>query len=648
LTQTAEGSLSVIGDNLQRIRELAVQSANASNTTSDRAALNAEATQLVAEIDRVANNTTFNGIKLLDGTYKDQTLQVGAGNDANDRLSLSISSAKTNSLGIGQSAGFAITRAQGTAVTAKALTAGDLSINGVQVGPTVSDGVSSINSAGSGIAKAAAINAISAQTGVTASVSATAVTGVAATDFTAIVDGSVKINGVSIGAIEASSNAVDRGNQVTAAINAKSGQTGVTASSTSTGIVSLSAVDGRNINVVTGLNGALGTGLQKTVAASAENTLTAGFSRTLVTFDVAPMAAGDTATVNGRTFTSAGVTTTAQLMAAFKTGASTLGTFTGTVTNTDWEIADGVTSSATTGELTLISKTTGTGKTNPAVAVTRAAGGTGVVVPVVATLSSTTSGVNVNFTAGLTSGGNVTLNGLTFTASRDLTGDELAAAFSNINGLGAAATNTAIAAANTTAAAYGAYTGSFATGFITAASSGSTITMRSTAAAALADATGAANTVTSSAGASIKNYTSAITLSTNTDKGITLGGATGLASTGQAAGYTASVAAPVGVSSIDISSTAGAQSALTTLDSAINTVTNSRAAMGAYQNRLTASISNLETTSMNLQASRSRILDTDYAKETTNLAKTQIITQAATAMLAQANQSAQSVLALLK
>ena len=261
LTQTAEGSLSVIGDNLQRIRELAVQSANASNTTSDRVALNAEATQLVAEIDRVASNTTFNGIKLLDGTYKDQTLQVGAGNDANDRLTLSISSAKTNSLGIGQSSGFAITRAQGSAVTAKALTAGDLSINGVQVGSTVSDGVSSINSTGSGIAKASAINAVSALTGVTASVSATSVTGVVATDFTAIVDGSVKINGVSIGAIEASSNAVDRGNQVTAAINAKSGQTGVTATSTPAGVISLSAVDGRNINVVTGLNGATGTGL---------------------------------------------------------------------------------------------------------------------------------------------------------------------------------------------------------------------------------------------------------------------------------------------------------------------------------------------------------------------------------------------------
>jgi flagellin len=70
--------------------------------------------------------------------------------------------------------------------------------------------------------------------------------------------------------------------------------------------------------------------------------------------------------------------------------------------------------------------------------------------------------------------------------------------------------------------------------------------------------------------------------------------------------------------------------------------------MGAYQNRLTASISNLEVSSMNLQASRSRILDTDYAKETTNLAKSQIIQQAATAMLAQANQSSQSILALLK
>ena len=86
LTQTAEGALSSISDNLQRIRELAVQSANSSNNATDRAALNAEATQLVSEIDRVAGNASFNGIKLLDGSYQDQALQVGAGNEQDDRI----------------------------------------------------------------------------------------------------------------------------------------------------------------------------------------------------------------------------------------------------------------------------------------------------------------------------------------------------------------------------------------------------------------------------------------------------------------------------------------------------------------------------------------------------------------------------------
>jgi flagellin len=144
---------------------------------------------------------------------------------------------------------------------------------------------------------------------------------------------------------------------------------------------------------------------------------------------------------------------------------------------------------------------------------------------------------------------------------------------------------------------------------------------------------------------------STVTLSTTGSAGITVVGQTaaGLTASGLTAAVTASTTtAGAGVSSLDLSTVAGSQAALTTLDAAINTITDSRAAMGAYQNRLTASISNLESTSMNLSASRSRILDTDYAKETTNLAKSQIISQAATAMLAQANQSGQSVLALLK
>ncbi|MHB8913183.1 MAG: flagellin N-terminal helical domain-containing protein, partial [Lysobacter sp.] len=78
LSQTAEGAMGEIGNNLQRIRELAVQSRNATNSASDRAALNSEAQQLKAEIDRVAKDTSFNGTRLLDGSFTNQAFQVGA------------------------------------------------------------------------------------------------------------------------------------------------------------------------------------------------------------------------------------------------------------------------------------------------------------------------------------------------------------------------------------------------------------------------------------------------------------------------------------------------------------------------------------------------------------------------------------------
>ena len=438
LTQTAEGSLASIGDNLQRIRELAVQSANSSNNATDRAALHAEASQLVSEIDRIAANATFNGIKLLDGSYQDQNLQVGSGNEANDRISISIASAKSSSLGVGGGSSYSTVVNGGTAPTAvgaTALLSGALALNGFVVGAASTDGVSSTGSDSSGIAVAAAINAVSGQSGVMASVqktvtAGTAVGATAATGFgVTLAAGAVSINGVSIGAIDAATSAVGRAAQMAAAINAKSGQTGVIAEfSTTDGAVKLTATDGRNIAI--------------------------------------------------------DVKSTATAISSAMTGLShTVGTTSGSAVTT----------------------------------VTRSS---------VKLSSSNAQGITVE---GLTAAG-------------------LAAA-----------------------------------------------------------------------------------------------GLTGVAS------YTASTAtAGAGVSTVDLTTATGSQTALSTLDKAINTITDARAAMGAYQNRLNASIANLETSSMNLQASRSRILDTDYAKETTNLAKSQIIQQAATAMLAQANQSAQSVLSLLK
>ena len=78
LAQTAEGDLGQVSNNLQRMRELAVQSANGTNSSSDRTALNNESVALIAEIDRVASNSKFNGINLLDGTFTNQQFQVGA------------------------------------------------------------------------------------------------------------------------------------------------------------------------------------------------------------------------------------------------------------------------------------------------------------------------------------------------------------------------------------------------------------------------------------------------------------------------------------------------------------------------------------------------------------------------------------------
>ena len=503
LTQTAEGSLNAISDNLQRIRELAVQSANTGNNISDRAALNSEAKQLIAEIDRVANNTTFNGIKLLDGTFTSQDLQVGAGNGTNDRINISIANAKASSLGNASYSGSAASVTSTAVVASSALVANSLAINGFSVGASVSDNVSFVGSTGSAIAKVTAINAVSGSTGVTATAGTTTRVGIAPTGHANATNvGDVMINGVDIGPMGVASNAADRGAQTAATINSKSSQTGVSATADSNGVVTLSALDGRNITVSTTTAGGTATGLITTVVGAA-STISTG---TTGAFSINGVAIGTQ---------------------AFRTNANTTMEDLALQINTK-TAQTGVTASAASDALTLT-----------------IAGGDGRGIVIAGTL-----------------------------------------------------TNTGLTASSTTS-------------------------------------------------------TATVKLGTFNSGGITLAGSAGLLSTGLTAGTTATVPTSsgtfgAGVAAVDLTTVSNSQAALTTLDSAIDQITNSRASMGAYQNRLTATISNLETTSMNMQASRSRILDTDYAKETTNLAKSQIITQAATAMLAQANQSAQSVLALLK
>ena len=124
LAQTAEGALSEITNNLQRIRELSVQSANATNSSSDRAALQAEVSELLEEIDRVASETSFNGVSLLNGSFDSQVFQVGA--NAGQTIGIDeINSARTATLGEVVEA--AIT---GGAIAGAGVADGDLIVNG--------------------------------------------------------------------------------------------------------------------------------------------------------------------------------------------------------------------------------------------------------------------------------------------------------------------------------------------------------------------------------------------------------------------------------------------------------------------------------------------------------------------------------------
>jgi flagellin len=189
LAQTAEGALGKVGDMLQRMRELAVQSANASNNTSDRTALQAEVKQLSSEIDRVAKTTSFNGTKLLDGSFANATFQVGA--NAGEGIAID-SIVSANSSTLGETSLLTVAGTQTTTVGANAaIAAGALTVKGTALGP-----ISAATSAGERSQQVVdAINAKSSDTGVFARATYTgaAVTGwevfsdtaIAAADFNA-------------------------------------------------------------------------------------------------------------------------------------------------------------------------------------------------------------------------------------------------------------------------------------------------------------------------------------------------------------------------------------------------------------------------------------------------------------------------------
>ena len=164
LAQTAEGALSEVGNNLQRMRELAVQSSNGTNSQVDRDALNAEFVQLQSEIQRVGQQTSFNGTKLLDGSFAGVQFQVGA--NAGETIGItSIANVQTSALGGSLTRTSANVNATALTSFATAIPAGGLTVNGVDIGAVAAAG----NAQERAGQMAEAINRVSSQTGVGAS-----------------------------------------------------------------------------------------------------------------------------------------------------------------------------------------------------------------------------------------------------------------------------------------------------------------------------------------------------------------------------------------------------------------------------------------------------------------------------------------------
>jgi flagellin len=646
MTQTAEGALGQIGDILQRMRELAVQSSNGSNSADNRTAIHAEVSQLKAEINNIAKKTNHNDIKLLDGSAGNIVLQTGV--NTGDTMALKFDSAQAKDLGIGTP--LALTSLGGT--NDAGITRGDLLINGVLVDQSLAqdDNLSSSGNAGSAIAKVAAINKVSDLTGVVASVNETKVYGTAMTQAATALSGTISINGVTTAslAVAASASTSTVRGMVIDAINAISAQTGVVASDggdDNHGVV-LTAADGRNITTAFTTLTAAVTGVR------AEDTYVGTYSLTSVDGSDIQLSAQV-----GKTIANADLkagtyqANTAQFVSGYRApnpisaGVAPAPT---ALQATDLKINGiAVGAALSTDDTATFETTTSATKVSSAIA-------TAAAINRVKDLTGVTAKANANvlvgtgFSSGVTSttvaSTSIFLNGVTISAN--VTSDTTRADLVNLINLKTGQTGV-VASDNGDGLTLVAEDGRTISLGVT-----SSATFGTAAAIGMASVNGVSGALASTVATTAGSLAFIASVTLQSDKTFTVesgsSGNSDFGTLGFVQGTYGGSSDMLNVEHLDVSTQSGAMVAISAIDSAINQVSMQQARAGAYQNRLDAVVNNLTESNQNMSASRSRILDTDYAQETTSLAKSQIISQAATAMLAQANQAGQSVLALLK
>ena len=517
LAQTAEGALGKVGDMLQRMRELAVQSSNATNSTSDREALQAEVSQLRSEIDRVAKTSSFNGAKLLDGAFSGGVFQVGA--NAGDNITVgALAKATADALGTSKFG-------SSQSVTLKVADIADLdkALSGVKVN-------------------------------------------VGGTDY-------------DLGEVAKASSGEERLGQIVSAINGVTADTGVTAflekgQAEGEYTIAIKSDSDKNVTFsgLASLNKAGGVGDVGTEDYSAE---LAAFNKAI---EAAGKAAEGTTSIDAATLKADVIKAAGDLRAKLPGGATAAGAANSPAKAledalTDFD-ADAVTAAAVDGKF-----------------------------------DSTEAG---DFTAAVT-------------ALKDAVTD----------------TGGVIEISDKAQLAY-----TTAMGAVNALDKDSHYLAINAAATQLTDAQGGVGT----AGMHQTKTTWTALTSASTKEDVEKA-VKALQVAVDPLGLNVSqteVKDHTGIAEMDISTQAGAWEAIKQIDSAIDQVNAARGDLGALQTRFEKTVENIDIQSENITAARGRIVDADFAVETANLSRSQILQQAGTAMVAQANQLPQQVLSLLQ
>jgi flagellin len=643
LIQTAEGALSESTNILQRMRELAVQSANGIYTDSDRATLNAEAQQLVAELDRIAETTSFNGQKLLDGTLGKVDLQVGA--NANQTISFTVQAMDAKTLGMGSTASDVVGDEinLSASVFAASLDAdieeGDIMINGQSIGTfdtgasgdanTLSDLVASINERVSGVT-ASAVTELQASTGGSGIVDNDAGEGFNIT--VAEVNGATQVyqlreNTTSMAELTDAINRITGG-----AVKASVGDDGKLVLSNNTGSsITVATIGGLDLDDSLGLETGVGDGLSqrgRLVLTSDDDrpiTITRGTTGTLE--DLHNL--GFRETVGGGVIEGAGI------------GAGTLGA------DLAWGVGDvkinGVTITNTDTDSVI-------GKLN---AINKSSSETGVTANAFATVTLDFDGVSIGSLFAAGSLNTLNMNGVELSLSGAASLEELVDIFNNnANTTGVTAKlngNTIILKSDQGAINFVGNTSDSVFNATTAEGVGfSGVEFIEFMAGTLGEVTTAATAITGTATTVIEagiKLTSASGNPISFELGVNASaGEIGILEANSSAGG----AFGSSISSISIETQANAQEAIDVIDNALTTISDTRSQLGAINNRLDFTVSNLANISEKTSAARSRITDADFAAETANLSRAQVLQQAATAMLAQSNARPQQVLSLLR